>query len=80
MVKSDVAQLDRIFSALADSTRRAVLTTVSKKGNTVGEIAKPFHMPPVVVLKHLQVLETKNLIACRRAGSFQLVMLNEQAL
>jgi len=80
MVKSDSLQLDFIFHALADATRRAILFAISKKEKTVSEIAKPFRMSLAAVSKHLKVLETAKLIERRKEGSFQIVSLNAETL
>lgn len=80
MVKSQVIQLDLLFHALGDSTRRAILRDVSKKEKTVSEIAKPHRMSLAAVSKHLKVLETARLIDRRKEGSFQIVRLNAKTL
>jgi DNA-binding transcriptional ArsR family regulator len=80
MVKSNTLQLDRVFHALSDSTRRAILRNISKQEKTVGEIADPFRMSLAAISKHLKVLERAKLIKRRKQGSFQLVALNVQAL
>ena len=80
MVKSSSAQLDRIFHALSDSTRRAILLDVSRKEKTVGEIAGPYRMSLAAVSKHLTVLEEAKLIKRRREGSFQIVSLKAETL
>ena len=80
MAKSSALKLDRIFHALADSTRRAILYDVSKKDKTVGEIARPHRMSLAAVSKHLTVLESARLIRRRKQGSFQIVSLNAEAL
>ena len=80
MVKSQARQLDLIFHALSDSTRRAILYDVSKKDKTVGEIAKPYKMSLAAVSKHLTVLEKAKLIEREKRGSFQVVSLNAESL
>jgi DNA-binding transcriptional ArsR family regulator len=80
MVKSSAARLDRIFHALADSTRRSILHDVAVREKTVGEVAKPYRMSLAAVSKHLNVLESAELIARERRGNFQIVRLNAQSL
>jgi DNA-binding transcriptional ArsR family regulator len=80
MVKSNAARLDSIFHALSDSTRRSILRDISSKEKTVGEIAKPYQMSLAAVSKHLKVLESAELIARERRGSFQIVRLNPEPL
>lgn len=54
--------LDAIFSALADPTRRAILSRLSQGQASVNEIAAPFEMSQPAVSKHLKVLERAGLI------------------
>src|SRR5688572_21668029 len=61
-------RLDRTFSALADPTRRAILDSLSKGEAPVSHIAAPFAMSLPAVMKHLAVLETAGLVACRKNG------------
>jgi DNA-binding transcriptional ArsR family regulator len=54
--------LSRVFGALADPTRRAILDRLSKGEAGVQEIAKPFNMSLPAISKHLKVLEKAKLI------------------
>lgn len=54
--------LDAIFSALADPTRRAILCRLAGGEASVGEIAKPFEMSQPAISKHLKVLERAGLV------------------
>ncbi len=54
--------LSRIFGALADPTRRAILERLSQGEMGVQEIAKPFEMSLAAISKHLKVLEKAKLI------------------
>ena len=80
MVKSEAKALDRIFHALSDQTRRAILIDISKKENTVSELAKPYKMSLAAVSKHLSVLEAAGLIDRKRVSSFQVVSLRAESL
>ncbi|MEQ1876706.1 MAG: metalloregulator ArsR/SmtB family transcription factor [Bdellovibrionia bacterium] len=80
MVKSEAFKLDRIFHALSDTTRRAILQDISKKEKTVGQIAKPYKMSLAAISKHLKVLEEAHLIDRKKEGSFQIVSLNAESL
>lgn len=80
MVKSNAARLDSIFHALADETRRSILRDVAVGEKTVGEVAKPYRMSLAAVSKHLNVLESAELIARERRGSFQIVKINAKNL
>jgi len=56
------ANLDAIFSALADPTRRAILSRLIDGQASVNEIAAPFKMSQPAVSRHLKVLERAGLI------------------
>lgn len=59
---SSDAELDRIFGALADPTRRAILMRLSGGEASVGELAEPFEISRPAVSKHLDVLERAGLV------------------
>lgn len=54
--------LDAIFAALADPTRRSILTRLSTGEASLAEIAAPFRMSQPAVSKHLRVLERAGLV------------------
>lgn len=54
--------LDAIFSALADPTRRAILSRLASGDAGVNELAEPFEMSQPAVSKHLKVLERAGLV------------------
>ena len=56
------AELDRIFSALADPTRRAILRELTRHPATINEIAEPFPVSLNAVSKHVMVLERAGLL------------------
>ncbi len=60
--------LDRIFAALSDPTRRAILARLTAGEASVGELAAPFEMSLPAVSKHLKVLEQAGLLERRRDG------------
>ncbi len=55
--------LDAVFSALADPTRRAILARLATGEASVNELAEPFEMSQPAISKHLKVLEAANLVA-----------------
>jgi DNA-binding transcriptional ArsR family regulator len=57
------AQLDTVFAALADATRRAILARLAEGDASVGELAEPFAMSQPAISKHLKVLERAGLIS-----------------
>jgi len=56
------SQLDVIFSALADPTRREILSRLVKGDASVNEIAAPFEMSQPAISRHLKVLEKAGLV------------------
>jgi len=69
-------QLDRVFRALGDPTRRAVLGRLSRGPAPVSELARPFDMALPSFIQHLAVLEGCGLVRSRKSGrvrTFQLV-------
>ena len=62
----DDAQLDAMFMALADPTRRAILRRLTEGEASVTELARPFAMSQPAVSKHLKVLERAGLVSRRR--------------
>lgn len=60
---------DRIFKALADSSRRLLLDLLHHRdGQTLGELEAPLAMTRFGVMKHLRVLELAGLVVTRRSG------------
>ena len=61
-------QLDGIFQALADPTRRAILQRLGGGPAGVGELAKPFDMALPSFMKHITALEQSGLIRTAKSG------------
>ena len=61
--------LDTTFSALSDSTRRAILSRLATGEATVMELAQPFAMSQPAISRHLRVLEEAGLITRRVDGA-----------
>jgi len=72
--------LSATFSALADPTRRAILTRLALGETSVTELAEPFAMSMPAVSKHLKVLERAGLIARGRDGQKRPCRLNAERL
>jgi DNA-binding transcriptional ArsR family regulator len=66
-----VDQLTSTFAALADPTRRAILTRLAEGEATVNELAKPFPISVQAVSKHLKVLERAGLITRGRSAQLR---------
>jgi DNA-binding transcriptional ArsR family regulator len=67
-----VDQLNAVFAALADPTRRAILSRLAEGDANVTELAAPFSMSQPAVSRHLTVLEQAGLISRRRRATARL--------
>jgi DNA-binding transcriptional ArsR family regulator len=73
-------QLDAVFGALADPTRRAILARLKEGEASVAELAAPFAMSQPAVSRHLKVLETAGLISRSRKATVRLSHLRAEPL
>ncbi len=71
MMRVDDDRLSRIFAALANSTRRAILARLAKGEATVNELAEPFDMSLPAISKHIKVLERAGLITQGQKAQFR---------
>jgi DNA-binding transcriptional ArsR family regulator len=74
MVESNL-QLDLLFGALSDSTRRGILQRVARKEMSIGEVAGHFELTFGAISKHIKVLERARLVTKRRRGKEQVVLI-----
>lgn len=75
-----ISELDKVFSALADPTRRDIITTVAHREYTVGELVARHSVSFAAVSKHLKVLEAAGLIINRKQGRNHMISLSPQPL
>jgi DNA-binding transcriptional ArsR family regulator len=80
MVDLQAAQLDQLFSALSDATRRQILALIRKKAHTVTELAQPFQMSLAAISKHVKILEKSKLLIRKRSGRVHSCSLDPAAL
>lgn len=73
-------KLSETFAALADPTRRAILTRLSGGESSVKELAKPFAMSLPAISKHLKVLERAGLIERGREAQWRPCRLHAKPL
>jgi DNA-binding transcriptional ArsR family regulator len=73
-------QLDRVFQALADPTRRAVLRRLSSGTAPVTRLAEPFDMALPSFLQHLKVLEGCGLVRSRKSGRVRTYRISPEPL
>jgi len=66
-----VDDLSSTFAALADPTRRSILTRLSRGPATVNELAEPFDISLPSVSRHLKVLEEAGLVVKERSAQFR---------
>ena len=62
MVEYEENQLDAVFQALADATRRGMLASLSKEAQTVSSLAAPYDMSLAAASKHIKKLEAAGLV------------------
>lgn len=60
--------LDQMFQALADPTRRVTVERLSRSSASVSELAAPFAMSLPAIVQHLQVLEQSGLVRTQKIG------------
>ena len=75
-----MAQLDLVFAALADPTRRAILARLTQGEATVNELVAPFALRQPTISKHLKVLEEAGLVSRSKSAQFRPVRLNPEPL
>jgi len=72
--------LDAVFGALSDPTRRAILARLTEGDLTVAELAAPFKVTQPAISRHLKVLEGAGLISRRRRATARLSHLEAKPL
>jgi DNA-binding transcriptional ArsR family regulator len=75
MVELDSAQLDTVFHALGDATRRRMLRQLAQGERTVGQLAEPYAMSLAAASKHIKTLESAGLISREVRGRTHLCRL-----
>jgi DNA-binding transcriptional ArsR family regulator len=80
MVESSAYNLDHIFQALSDPTRRSILKKIAKRERAVTEVAESYSISLAAVSKHIQSLERAGLVSRRREGSYSYISLNPEGM
>lgn len=80
MVERNPQSLNRVFHALSDPTRRAILARLASRPRTVGELSEPFDISLNAVSKHLKTLERAGLVSREVRGREHHLKLNPKAL
>lgn len=73
-------QLNTVFAALADPTRRAILHRLTQGDANVADLAEPFAMSQPAISKHLKVLESAGLISRNRVATARFSHLEAEPL
>jgi DNA-binding transcriptional ArsR family regulator len=79
-VLNDVADLDRVFHALADPGRRLMLERLDRGPASVSELGKPLSMSLAAVVQHVQILEASGLVRTEKVGRTRTCSLNPATL
>jgi DNA-binding transcriptional ArsR family regulator len=74
------APLDRLFHALADPTRRAMVERLSQGPASVSQLAQPLPISLPAVMQHLQILEASGLVKSVKAGRVRTCRIEPAAL
>jgi DNA-binding transcriptional ArsR family regulator len=80
MVQLQSAQLDHVFHALADPTRRAMLRSLAGGERKIGDLATPFSMSFAAASKHVRVLEAAGLVRRRVEGRAHICRIEAEPL
>ncbi|MBR3120470.1 MAG: winged helix-turn-helix transcriptional regulator [Oceanobacillus sp.] len=80
MVNQYQDNLNEIFHALSDPTRREIVYMMAQKERTVSELAEPFDMSLAAISKHIKVLERANLVERNVRGRTHICRLNAASL
>jgi DNA-binding transcriptional ArsR family regulator len=73
-------QLDHVFGALSDATRRAIVMRLCEGEASVGDLARPFEMALPSLMKHIRILENSGLVASEKIGRVRTCSLKTEAL
>ncbi len=73
-------EIDSLFLALSDRTRRAILLRLAEGEASVNDLCEPFDLKRPTISKHLKVLEQAGLITTKREAQFRTKALNPQKL
>jgi DNA-binding transcriptional ArsR family regulator len=80
MVNILSSELDLLFYALSDPTRRQILNKLNGGSCTIGALADPFNMSLAAISKHIKILEKAKLLNRKKQGRIHECSLNPSAL
>jgi DNA-binding transcriptional ArsR family regulator len=79
-MERETRQLNVIFQAIADPTRRAVLGRLGRGPASVSDLAKPFDMALPSFMQHIRLLEESGWIRTRKVGRVRICAIEEEPL
>ncbi len=74
------AAVDRVFHALAEPSRRAIVERLSAGPLSVSDLAEPFHLTLAAIVQHLQVLEESGVVRTEKVGRVRTCRLDSHGL
>ena len=74
------AEIDRVFHALGDATRRTILERLSARPTSISDLAEPFDITLAAVVQHVQVLERSGLVSSEKQGRVRICRIDPQGL
>jgi DNA-binding transcriptional ArsR family regulator len=77
---NQLAELDRLFHALADPARRAMIERLSRGPQSVSDLASPLPMSLPAAMQHLQVLQSAGLVHSKKVGRVRVCAIEPTAL
>ena len=80
MVNLQSNQLDLLFYALSDPTRRQILSMIKDGTQSISELADPFKMSLAAISKHIKILEKAKLLKREKVGRIHECTFNPEAL
>lgn len=80
MVNYLSSDLDLLFYALSNPTRRGIVNMLNKGTCTIGELAEPFHMSLAAISKHVKILEDAKLLIRKKSGRIHECAINPEAM
>lgn len=80
MVNILSSDLDLLFYALSDPTRRKILSMLQEETHTIGSLADPFKMSLAAISKHIKILEKAKLLNRQKLGRVHECSINPAAL
>jgi len=80
MVNYLSSELDLLFYALSNPTRRGIVDMLNKGACTIGELAEPFHMSLAAISKHVKILEDAKILIRKKSGRVHECKINPEAM